>query len=591
MLKQSSSILTGLSKDDQTACLLELAASLKAQNEVPAKGSDAPARDAAALAPDPILTRKGRDRFKAEYGQAAEQVKIAGARCYGAKTERIAPCQLPLLNGAEAEASGDAAGAGNKEASPKKREKKSTIDCSEFGTEAIEHVLPEEDLICDGCNSTAAEMGTETKRTLKLMPARLAHGGHRRHVYHCRLCSKENAADGMTPVNITEAPLPRFVLEKPCAAPTLLAHIIHQKHSLAQPLYRVADDMRHQMGPTLSRQALAGWAIRSYGRWLARLYALMKRRLLAFDVIHCDETRVQVLEGPDRKPTSTSCMWLFASATCEVPIYIFEYHPAGERAVARDFLRGWSGAVITDGCAAYDGLGTDITRVSCLVHIRRKCADILKGTGKGTPEATPGTASAEALGKIDGIIHMDNSFDELSAIGRKRERLLKLEPKMDAFLARCLKKRGEAMPKMALHKALNYAIEQWPGLGNALTDGRLPLDNSRAENSIRPFAIGRRNWLFSDTRDGAHASAAAYSIITTAKGSGLKPRDCLTWLFEETPKAEDLTDEADLAKFLPWSDAVPESCRVNTAEANASDPETLDEPLTDIDPHILDEDD
>jgi transposase len=591
MPEQSSNILEAPSKDVQIAYLLELTASLKAQNEVLARDNDALAKDAATLAQDLILIKKDRDYFKAKYDQVVEQIKIANARYFGAKTEKIAPYQLSLFNEVEAEASGDAAGTGNKETSPKKRRKKSTIDYSRFDTEVIEYVLPEEDLICEECGSTMVEMGIEIKHTLKLIPARLVHEEHRRHVYHCRACSKANATDGMTPVNIVKVPLPAFVLEKSCATPSLLAHIIHQKYSLAQPLYRVADDMRHQMGLTLSRQTLAAWVIRAYERWLARLYALMKKRLLGFDIIHCDETRVQVLKEPDRKPTSTSYMWLFASAACEVPISIFEYHPTRERVVVRDFLRGWSGTIITDGYAAYDDLGTNITRVSCLVHIRRKYTDILKGIDKETLAASPGIVSAEALRKIDEIIHIDNSFDKLSAAKRKKERLIRLKPKMDAFLAWCLEKRDEAIPKMALRRALNYTIEQWPGLENALTDGRLPLDNNLAENSIRPFAVGRKNWLFSDTQDGAHASAAVYSIITTAKGNGLKPRDYLAWLFEEMPKAENLVDEAVLAKFLPWSCAVPKSCRIDTTEVSASDTEPLDEPLIDIDPHILDEDD
>jgi transposase len=591
MPEQTSNIEEAPPKDAQIAYLLEFIASLKAQNEVLARDNDALARDTATLTQDLILVKRDRDYFKAKYDQIVEQIKIANARYFGAKTEKIAPYQLSLFNEVEAEASGDVAGAGQKETSPKKRRKKTTVDYSTFDTEVIEYVLPEEDRICTQCGAFMEEMGIEVKHTIRLIPARLVHEEHRRHVYLCRPCSKKNATDGITPVHIAKAPLPAFVLERSCATPSLLAHIIHQKYSLAQPLYRIADDMRHQMGLTLSRQSLAVWVIRSYERWLAMLYALMKRRLLGFDIIHCDETRIQVLKEPDRKPTSTSYMWLFASAKCEVPIYIFEYHPTRGRVVVANFLKGWSGTIITDGYAAYDDLGTNIMRVSCLVHIRRKYTDILKGIDNKTLAASPGIVSAEALKKIDEIIHIDNSFDEMTAKDRKKKRLEKLKPKMDAFLAWCHQKRDEAMPKMALHKALSYTIDQWPGLENALADGRLPLDNNRAENCIRPFAIGRRNWLFSDTQDGANASAAIYSIVTTAKGNGLKPRDYLTWLFEEMPKAKNLKDEAVLMRFLPWSDAVPRSCRIDTTKTGASGSAPPDEPLVDIDPHILDEDD
>jgi transposase len=591
MSEQSSNILEPSSKDAQIAYLLELASSLEAQIDCLAKDNDALAKEQATLTKDLVAVRRERDYFKIEYDKVVEQIKIVNARYFGVKTEKIQPYQLSLFNEVEAVTLLDKPEPSYKEALPKKRKNKRSIDYSKFDTEIIEYTLSEEDRACTECNTIMEEMGVELKHTLKLIPARLICEEHRRHVYVCRPCSKKNAIDAETPTQIIKAPLPHFPLEKSCATPSLLAHLLHQKYTLSQPLYRIAEDMKNQMGLTLSRGTLASWVIRTHERWLALLYSLMKKRLLSFDIIHCDETKVQVLKEPERKPTSTSYMWLFASAACEVPLFIFDYHPTRARSVVRDFLDGWSGTIITDGYAAYEDLGSTITRVSCLVHIRRKYADIIKGIDKDTLEATGGIVSTAALKKIDEIVRIDNGFDDMDAGTRKQARLEILKPKMDAFYAWCREKRDEAMPSMALYKALNYSISQWPGLENALADGRLPLDNNRAERAIRPFAIGRRNWLFSDTQKGAHASAAIYSLITTAKGNGLNPREYLCWLLEEMPGTEKLADEAVLMKFLPWSNAVPDYCRIDAAEAAAEGTDLLDEPFIDIDPNMLREED
>jgi transposase len=457
------------------------------------------------------------------------------------------------------------------------------LDYSKFETVVFEHILVAEERGCDQCEGVMEEIGIEVKYLIKMVPARMVAEKHIIHVYGCRPCSDKNAEDGVTPVQIKKAQMPTPPLFKSCASPSLLAHIIHQKYSLAMPVYRIADDLKRSTGLTITRQTMGGWVIRSYERWLAMIYSLMKEEILKRDILHIDETEVQVLKEPGRTPAQKSYMWLFAGAECDVPLYLFEYHERRSREVVARFLKGWSGRVVTDGYAAYDDLGKGIDRISCLVHIRRHFLDVVKGIDKEKLKAMPNVVSLDAVKMINEMFHIDNGLNDMDAEKRKEARIEKLKPKMDAFFEWCLERRDEAAPKMALHKALGNAIEQWPYFENVLLDGRLPLDNNLAERSLRPYCIGRKNWLFSDTPLGAHASAAIYSIVTTAKANNLKPREYLEWLFEQMPNTENLDDKAVLAQFLPWSDAVPQSCRVKADDPVPSiDP--LDEPIIDIDP-------
>lgn len=573
-------ILSTLSKDEQIVYLLSL-------NEPLIRENDALSKDNQGLVEDLIKTKEESDHWHTEWAKLVEQIKIMNARYFGAKSEKIAPYQISLFNDVEAATDETVKEPDLKEVLPKKRKKKTSVDYTKFETVVIEHEIAPEKRFCPSCETKMEEMGTEIKRIIKVIPARLVVEEHRRHVYVCRPCSKANAENGSTPTQIVKAPLLHFPLEKSCASPELLAHIIHNKYSLAQPLYRIREDLKLSTGLTLSRQTLANWVIAVHERWFSRIYALMKKSLLKRSFIHADETGIQVLKEPNRTASKKSYMWLFAGDATMPPLYIFRYDETRARHVVTDFLGSWQGIIMADGYSVYDDLGEGITRVSCLVHIRRKFSDIAKGIGKDKLENLPETITLQALEYINKMFAIDNEFANMDVDIRKARRLASLKPKMETFYTWCLQKRDEALPSMALHEALTYAINQWPKLMNVFIDGRIPLDNNLAERSIRPFCVGRKNWLFSDTPNGAHASAAIYSITTTAKGNGLKPREYLTWLLQEMPNTENLEDERVLARFLPWSNEIPDSCRIEPVES-ITDP--LDEPIVDIDPATLDED-
>jgi hypothetical protein len=307
----------------------------------------------------------------------------------------------------------------------------------------------------------------------------------------------------------------------------------------------------------------------------------MREEARSRDVLHIDETSVQVLKEPKRKPQSKSYMWLFAGAACdERPVYVFEYHPTRGKSVLHSFLDGWSGYIVTDGYTVYDDPPEGVKRVGCIVHCRRNFYKIVQAIGKDKAEAA-GSVALEALGRIQAIVAADNELDGLGPAERREKRLVKVKPLMEDFLAWATAARdGYAAPGMKLYQALDYAIGQWPAIMTALEDGRLPIDNNRAEQAIRPFAVGRRNWLFSDTQAGAHASAGIYSVVTTARANGLKTYEYLEWVLSEMPRAE-AAGELDPARFLPWSPDVPERCRAPRAETEAV---FDDKPLVDIDP-------
>ena len=312
----------------------------------------------------------------------------------------------------------------------------------------------------------------------------------------------------------------------------------------------------------------------------------MKEKLLEGDIIHCDESEIQVLKEPNRKAQLKSRMWLFCAPASAVPNYIYEYHPTRGGEVIRDFFDGWSGTITTDGYDPYFKLGPDIKNTACLVQIRRRFAEIVKVAGGDAKAASVASVALEARRMIDEMFSIDERFDDMTPADRKAARLKKLKPKMVAFREWASIQIDKAVPKMALYNALAYALKYWPYVLNVLDDGRLELSNNISERAIRPFAIGRKNYLFSDTPEGAHASAGAYSIVTTAKMNGLNPRLYFEWLLEAMPNTANLHDKDVLDRLLPWSEHVPDSCRLSPKAAQKAQ-EMVDDPILDIDPETL----
>lgn len=584
---------------DLVAALMAQVADMRARMDTMARDNEALSRELAELSresSETISELRGKlDEQQAEIARLLEQIRLANCRFFGSKSEKVVPEQLSLFNDMDAAADPSAAEpsiADALEPAAKKQHRrggKRRIDLSSFETIVIEHDLPEDGRACPECGHELEEIGYDVVRRLRLIPARFVVEEHRTKKYRCRPCCDTNADGGEDRAVIVRAASPRNCLERSIATPSLVSHVIHAKYCNAMPLYRIEGDFA-QIGLRISRQNMANWVVNVHARWLHRVHERIRSELLSHDLIHADETEVQVLREPGRDARSKSRCWLFCSAECDTPAYVYVYDATRAKSVAEGFLRGWSGTLTTDGYDSYYTLdnGGDITNVSCMVHIRRKYVDVVKSAGDEERAEMAGSVALEGRRMIDAIFHADSAFDGMSPDDRKAGRQERLKPMMEAFARWVEAQIPNAVPRSALHKALLYSRKYWPYAMNVLDDGRLALSNNIAERGIKPFVIGRKNWLFSDTPRGAAASAAIYSIVTTARMNGLSPRAYIEWLLEELPNAGELDDET-VDRFMPWSPEVPERLMI-TKDAAERLAATIEEPIMDIDPDMLSKD-
>ncbi|WP_172137192.1 IS66 family transposase, partial [Adlercreutzia sp. ZJ473] len=454
------------------------------------------------------------ERLEAKMARLVEMLKLANMRFFGSKSEKVVPDQLSLFNDTEAWA--DPAEAepeldGDAPAKPRRRGGRRRIDTADLERVVIEHTL--EDASCPHCGSPMSEMKVEVTEVIRLVPAHLVVEEHRRHAYKCGPCCKANAKGEEVTSQIVRAPMPELSpIPRSFATASMLSYVLNAKYANSMPYYRLEEDFR-SIGADISRQDMANWTINVHERWLSLIHSRMKEKLLECRCINADETEVQVLKEPDRLATKKSYMWLFRSGPHETPNCIFEYHPTRSGDVARTFLKGWSGYLTTDGYDPYFNLGIDgVVNTACLVHIRRRFAEIVKVAGGDAVCEGANSIALEARRRIDRIFRIDKKLGDMDPESRKEARLEKLAPHMESFEAWAEAALDKAVPRMALHEALLYAIKYWPYVMNVLEDGRLGLDNNIAERAVKSFVIGRKNWLFSGTPRGANASAAIYSI-------------------------------------------------------------------------------
>ena len=418
-------------------------------------------------------------------------------------------------------------------------------------TKQVEHRLEGEDLICPQCGDTMTEIGKEVVRTLEIVPAQTIVQEDIYYTYACRSCS-ENADEGCeTPV--VKAPREKNIIPGSFATPEAIAHIIQQKFVMGSPLYRQEQEINRK-GIKLSRQTMSNWILKATENYLTPVYEQLHKELLTRDVLHADETTLQVLHEPGKKPQSDSYMWLYrTSGDTDKPIVLYEYQPGRGAKHPKEFLAGYTGYLHTDGYAGYHDLGEDITVVGCWAHARRKFDEAVKSLPKGKAK---GSSASQGLTYCNLLFGIEQEIADKTAEQRYEERLKQAKPVLDALLSWANSR--AAAPKSALGKAFYYLKEQWPYLTNYLKDGRLEISNNRAERSIKHFVIDQKNFLFANTPKGAAGSAIMFSLIQTALENGLNPYNYLTWLLK-TAKDADLTNAEIVQSLLPWN--MPEGFR------------------------------
>ena len=474
-----------------------------------------------------------------------EALRVLKANTYGPSRERlsVAAGQVELFN--EIEATLDITEAVGMEpqlkATPLREDKsaggkpgRTKLACHLPRVE-IRHELTEAERQCD-CGGVLAEIGADVSEQIDYVPAKVQVLRHVRVKYACPGCEQ----------CVKTAALPEHILPKTNASPGLLAQLVTSKYVDSLPLYR-QEAMFERYGVRLPRATQAAWMI-GLNLPLQPLLNLMDERLRSSGYVRIDETRVQVLNS-DKAPSALHWMWVRVAGPKHQRIILFDYDPSRGGEVADGLIEGCSGYLQSDGYQAYEGVSAraGLIHVGCFAHARRRFFEALKAL----PNAQRKQASAahEAVRRIDALYLIERQIKDLDDEGRTRIRRDEAVPQLASLHEWANRMQHETMPSGKLGEALGYLITQWPKLVRYIEDPRLAIDTNLAENSIRPFALGRRNWLFADTVKGAKASAALYSIVSTARANGLEPYAYLRRLFAELPKAKTVEDFEAMLPF------------------------------------------
>jgi len=411
--------------------------------------------------------------------------------------------------------------------------------------------LVEADRFCEICNTALVSAGEEFVRTeIEYIAAKVRVIDYYRETFECRTCRKNGQP------YMEKSPMPDPVIQHSMASPSTVAWVMHQKFVNAIPLYRQEKEWQ-TLGVDLSRATMANWIMAASRDWLTPILKLMQQKLLQEKYIHCDETPVQVMNEVGRKNTTDSYMWVYSTGKYgKHPIRIFEYQPGRNGKYPQEFLKGFTGYLHTDAYSGYKKV-EKITQCFCWTHLRRKFVDALPKDIHG-PDAT---LPSQGITFCNKLFEIEKNLEKLSSDERKSQRLEQEKPVLDAFWTWVDSTRGKVLPKCKLGLALKYALGHKKEFMNYLNDGNCAISNNLAENSIRPFTIGRKNWLFSGSPKGAKASAAVYSIIESAKANGLSPYKYLYYIFSQLPGVLFGQHPEFLEDYLPWSPEVQETCR------------------------------
>lgn len=405
--------------------------------------------------------------------------------------------------------------------------------------------ISEREKTCE-CGAKLSKIGEESREKLQIIPPEIYVDKAIRPKYACRGC--EGTEEEGKPV-VRIAPAEASIIAKGIASPSVLSTIITQKFELHLPYYRQEKQFQ-TIGVTLSRQDMANWQQQVY-RKLTPVFKLLKETAKSGSALQMDETSLQVIGEEGRSDTQKSYMWVARGGPPGKKVIWYEYHPSRSASHAKEFLEGYRGYLQTDGFSGYDAAVKDnpgIIQVGCFAHARRKFFDATKA-GKNPQSAQTG------MGFINKLYEIERKLREQWEEDKQTEKFLHqrktaAEPELAKFRLWLEKRQTEVLDSSLLGKAIHYSLCQWEKLVAYLQNPYLTPDNNACENAIRPFVIGRKNWLFSQSPEGAESSAGMFTLIETAKQNALVPYKYLKALFEKAPLA---VSQEDWINLLPWN--------------------------------------
>lgn len=500
------------------------------------------------------LLKSENDELKQKVDWLMEQLIVSNKNIFGSKADHVDIDQINIFNEAEVydnpEPEATEVPAHTRKAKSKNLPSKLPDD---LDVESVLFSLSEDEQVCPECGEPLHVIGTENVRDLlKLIPAVASIFRIVRNVYGCRHCEKHG-----TETPIIKAPVPEPVIKGSFASAEAIAHIATQKFVMGSPLYRQEKEL-HTKGIELSRQTMSNWLIKSATDHLLPIYEVMHEDLKRNSTLCADETGLQVLREPEKKAESKSYMWLYRTGTeREYPIVLYEYQPDRKHKRPKEFLEGYKGYLHVDGYSGYNKLPEDIIRVGCWSHARRRFTDALKAMKVRPPDDGGKKQSIALKGKeyCDALFDIEKDIAEFSYEKKKEKRQELAKPILDEMFE--WSNGINVKSKSKTGEALTYLKNQWTRLIRYIDDGRLEISNNRSERSIKPFVIGRKNFLFANTPKGAQMSAILYSMIETAKENGLDPYEYLKYVFERSPNI----DDGNITELMPSSEQVQAKCK------------------------------
>lgn len=475
-------------------------------------------------------------RLKLDY--VLEQFKLAKQRHYGRSSEKDliqhdifdeAGVSLPLEAKQEV--------ADEKETITYERKK----NAGQAKRQALPDYLPREgrvyditesEKICDCCGGQKTCFGKDVSEQLKVIPPQISVISHQRLKYACKACEGE----------VSVAPKPIVLLPKSIADASLVAYTIILKYVDHLPLYR-QEQIWARNKIDLPRNTTCAWIMKS-AELCEPWFHVAHQELLKSDYLQADETPTQVLREPKRKNTQKSYMWVYRRAT-GTPLILYEYQETRQAKHPKQFLAGFKGYLQTDGYSGYDWSDNlpQVVRLGCMAHGRRPFAELQK-LAKNKPTGL----AYQALEMIGVLYHIESQIKNKTLEERYQARQEHAKPQLDKIHAWLIQYIKSAPPKGKLGQGMQYLLNHWSKLIRYIDDGRLHIDNNFIENNIRPFKLGKKNWLFAGNPRGAKAGAIFYSILITAKENGFNEHAYLTFIFN---RIRFCTTEEDYRRLLP----------------------------------------